>query len=149
MPIASVHPMVVGRSDALHWCKTERLWRSSEERIEAPVEPTVSSQASVQSTYCSRDVVKRTATKPSAPDEPMPHRSKRRCNDVSKEQRLSADQVSPEEPTPKASVQPMVPKGAAAVSEKPTASSERRVTGRTDALAPEVPMPMQKYAQRL
>ena len=51
MPITSVHPMVVRRSDALHWCKTERLWRSSEERSEAPIELTVSSKASVQSTY--------------------------------------------------------------------------------------------------
>ena len=76
----------------------------------------------------------------------MPHRSKRRCNDVSKVQRLSADQVSPKEPTPKASVQPMVPKAAAAVSVKPTASSEHRVTGRTDASVPEVPMPAQKAA---
>ena len=48
-----------------------------------------------------RDIVKRAAAKLSAPDEPMPHRSKHRCNDVSKVQRLSADQVSPEEPTPK------------------------------------------------
>ena len=83
---------------------------------------------------CSRDDVKRAGAKSSAPVEPVAHRSKRRCNDVSKEQRLSADQVSLEEPKPKASVQPMVPEGAAAVSEKPTASSERRVTGRTDAL---------------
>ena len=43
----------------------------------------------------------------------------------------------------------MVPEIAAAVSESPTATSERRVTGRTDALAPEVPMPTQKCAQRL
>ena len=42
----------------------------------------------------------------------------------------------------------MVP-GFAAVSEKPTATSELSVTGRTDALAPEVPMPTQKSAQRL
>ena len=28
--LASVHPMVVGRSDALLWCKSVRLWRSSE-----------------------------------------------------------------------------------------------------------------------
>ena len=85
---------------------------------------------------CSRDDVKRAGVKPSAPDELMPHRSKRRCNDVSKEQRLSADQVSLEEPKPKASVQPMVPEGAAAVSEKPTASSERRMTGNSDASSP-------------
>ena len=51
MPIASVHPMVVGRYDGLLWCKTERLWRSSEERSEAPVEPTVSREASVHSMY--------------------------------------------------------------------------------------------------
>ena len=40
----------------------------------------------------------------------------------------------------------MVPEFAAAVSEKPTASSEHRVTGITDAFAPEVPMPTQKAA---
>ena len=40
----------------------------------------------------------------------------------------------------------MVPEVAAAVSEKPTASSEHRVTERTDASAPEVPMPAQKAA---
>ena len=40
----------------------------------------------------------------------------------------------------------MVLEVAAAVSEKPTASSEHRVTGRTDASAPEVPMPAQKAA---
>ena len=43
----------------------------------------------------------------------------------------------------------MVPEVAAAVSESPMATSERRVTGRTDAPAPEVPMPTQKCAQRL
>ena len=43
----------------------------------------------------------------------------------------------------------MVPRVAATVSGKPTATSERRETGRTDALAPKVPMPTQKYAQRL
>ena len=43
----------------------------------------------------------------------------------------------------------MVPEGAAAVSEKPTASSERRVTGRTDALWSDVPMLTQKTGQRL
>ena len=36
-----------------------------------------------------------------------------------------------------ASVHPMVPEVAAEVSEKPTASSERSVTGRTDALCTE------------
>jgi hypothetical protein len=40
----------------------------------------------------------------------------------------------------------MIPEVAAAVSEKSTASSEHRVTGRTDASAPEVPMPAQKSA---
>ena len=40
----------------------------------------------------------------------------------------------------------MVVEIAEAVSEKPTASSERRVTGRTDASALEVPMPAQKAA---
>ena len=40
----------------------------------------------------------------------------------------------------------MVPEVAAAVSEKPMASSEHRVTGRTDASAPKVPMPAQKVA---
>ena len=40
----------------------------------------------------------------------------------------------------------MVLEVAAAVSEKPTASSEHRVTGRTDASAPEVLMPAQKAA---
>ena len=49
---------------------------------------------------CSRDDVKREVASPSAPEEPMHHQSKRRCNDVSKEQRLSTDQVSPEVPTP-------------------------------------------------
>ena len=51
----------------------------------------------------SRDDVKYAAAKPSAPEEPMHHRSKRRCNDVSKKrrvQRLREDQVSPEELTP-------------------------------------------------
>ena len=43
----------------------------------------------------------------------------------------------------------MVPEGAAAVSEKPTASSERRVTGKTDALWSDVPMLTQKTGQRL
>ena len=43
----------------------------------------------------------------------------------------------------------MVPEAAAEVSEMPTATSERRVTGRTDAPAPEVPMPTQKTSQRL
>ena len=43
----------------------------------------------------------------------------------------------------------MVPEGAAAVSEKPTTSSERRVTGRTDALWSDVPMLTQKTGQRL
>ena len=43
----------------------------------------------------------------------------------------------------------MVPEVAAAVSESPTATSERRVTGRTDAPTPEVSMPTQKCAQRL
>ena len=43
----------------------------------------------------------------------------------------------------------MVPKGAAAVSEKPTASSEGKVTGRTDALWSDVPMLTQKTCQRL
>ena len=43
----------------------------------------------------------------------------------------------------------MVPEGAAAVSEKPTASSERRVTGRTDALWSDVPMLTQKTGQWL
>ena len=51
MPIASVHPMDVGRSDALLWCKTKRLWKSRAERSEAPVEPMVSTEASVQSMY--------------------------------------------------------------------------------------------------
>ena len=58
----------------------------------------------------------------------------RRCNDVSKVQRLYEDQVSPEVSTPQQSVHPMVPEVAAAVSERPTATSERRVTKRTDAL---------------
>ena len=40
----------------------------------------------------------------------------------------------------------MVPEAAAAVSVKPTDSSEHKVTGRTDASAPEVPMPAQKSA---
>ena len=40
----------------------------------------------------------------------------------------------------------MVLEVAVAVSETPTASSEHRVTGRTDASAPEVPMPAQKSA---
>jgi hypothetical protein len=48
-----------------------------------------------------------------------------------------------------ASVHPMIPEIAVAMSESTTATSERRVTGRTDAPAPEVPMPTQKYAQRL
>ena len=43
----------------------------------------------------------------------------------------------------------MVSEVAAAVSESPTATSERSVTGRTDAPAPEVPMPMQKTGQWL
>ena len=43
----------------------------------------------------------------------------------------------------------MVPKDVAAVSEKPTASLEHRVTGRTDALWSDVPMLMQKTGQRL
>ena len=43
----------------------------------------------------------------------------------------------------------MVPEAAAEVSEMLTATSERRVTGRTDAPAPEVPMPTQKTGQRL
>ena len=43
----------------------------------------------------------------------------------------------------------MVPGFAATVSEKPTATSELSVTGRTDALAPEVPTLTQKNAQRL
>ena len=43
----------------------------------------------------------------------------------------------------------MVPEGAAVVSKKPTASSERRVTGRTDALWSDVPMLTQKTGQRL
>ena len=43
----------------------------------------------------------------------------------------------------------MVPEGAAAVSEKPTASSERRVTGKTDALWSDVPMLTQKTGQQL
>ena len=43
----------------------------------------------------------------------------------------------------------MVSEGAAAVSEKPTASSERRVTGRTDALWSDVPMLTQKTGQWL
>ena len=49
-------------------------------------------------------------------------------------QRLYEDQVSPEVPTPQQSVHPMVPEVAAAVSERPTVTSERRVTGKTDAL---------------
>ena len=40
----------------------------------------------------------------------------------------------------------MVPEVAASVLEKPTASSEHRVTGRTDVSATEVPMPAQKAA---
>ena len=43
----------------------------------------------------------------------------------------------------------MVPEVAAVVSDSPTATSECRVTGKTDAPAPEVPMPTQKCAQRL
>ena len=42
--------------------------------------------------------------------------------------------MSPEVPNALASVHPMVPEVAAAVSERPTATSEHRVTGRTDAL---------------
>ena len=76
MPIVSVHPMVVGRSDALHWCKTERLWRSSEERIEAPVEPTAACQGiGSLGILCTRDDVKRREEDPSAPDQPTGHRS--------------------------------------------------------------------------
>ena len=43
----------------------------------------------------------------------------------------------------------MVPGFAAAVSEKPTATSEHSVTGRTDAPAPEVPMHTQKIGKQL
>ena len=43
----------------------------------------------------------------------------------------------------------MVPGFAVAVSEKPTVTSELSVTGRTDAIASEVPTPTQKSAQRL
>ena len=43
----------------------------------------------------------------------------------------------------------MVPEVAAAMSERPAAISERSVTGRTDAPAPEVPVPTQKTGQRL
>ena len=43
----------------------------------------------------------------------------------------------------------MVPEGAAAVSVKPMASSERKVTGRTNALWSDVPMLTQKTGQRL
>jgi len=43
----------------------------------------------------------------------------------------------------------MVPEVAAAMSESSTATSERRVIGRTDAPTPEVPMPTQKCAQWL
>ena len=43
----------------------------------------------------------------------------------------------------------MVPGVAVTVSEKPTATSARSVTGKTDALALEVPMPTQKTGQRL
>jgi len=64
-------------------------------------------------------------------------------------QRLREDPVPPEEPTPKHRFNRWSQKVAAAVSEKPTATSEHSVTGRTDALAPEVPMPTQKSAQLL
>ena len=64
-------------------------------------------------------------------------------------QQLREDQVSPEEPTPKHRFNRWSLKFAADVSEKPTATLEHSVTGRTDALAPEVPMPSQKSAQRL
>ena len=40
----------------------------------------------------------------------------------------------------------MVPEVAAAVSERPTATSKRRVTGSSDALWSDVPMPTQKAA---
>ena len=51
MPTASVHPMVVGRSDALALAQAGALWRSSEERSEAPDEPMVSRETSVHSMY--------------------------------------------------------------------------------------------------
>ena len=46
----------IGASDGCRkirwlWHKHVRLWRSSEERSEAPVEPTVLREASVHSTY--------------------------------------------------------------------------------------------------
>ena len=43
----------------------------------------------------------------------------------------------------------MVPEVGAAVSEKPTTRICLSVIGRTDAIAPEIPMPTQKSAQRL
>ena len=44
------------------------------------------------------------------------------------------------------SVKPVVANSAAEVSELPTATSERSVTGSSDALWSDVPMPMQKLA---
>ena len=64
-------------------------------------------------------------------------------------QRLQEDQVSPEEPMPNHRFNRWSLKFAADMSEEPTATSERSVTERTAALAPEVPMPSQKSAQRL
>ena len=123
MPIASVHPMVVGRSDGLLWCKTERLWRSSEERSEAPVEPTMSSKASVQSTY----YVPETLSSVQQPS--LQHRMNRcpiRAN-VGAMTSASATAICGSSVTGSSdaipSVHPMVPKVAATVSECPTASS--------------------------
>ena len=64
-------------------------------------------------------------------------------------QRLREDPVPPEGPTPYHRFNRWSLEVVAAVSERPTATSARSVTGKTDALALEVPMPTQKTGQRL
>ena len=99
MPIASVHPMVVGRSDGLalaHACAPlEIKWRK---KWSTGWTDGVKRGIGAFNVLCSRDVVKRTAAKPSAP---VMRQSKASVQWRQQGQWLSADQVSPEEPTPK------------------------------------------------
>ena len=114
-----------------------------------PVEPTGPSQVSVQSiNYCPETMS--SVQRPS-----FQHRKGRRppeqCVGAMTSASITAmrrSSITGLTDAP-ASVQPMVPEAAAEVSEMPTATSERRVIGRTDALAPEVPTLTQKNAQRL
>jgi len=101
MPITSVHPLVVGRSDALALAQVcaplEIKWRK---KWSTGWTDGVMRGIGAFNVLCSRDDVKRTRAKPSAPVEPVVRRSKASEQWRQQGQRLHGDQEAPVEPTP-------------------------------------------------